>query len=195
MSDRLRHNANLVDALGSSLRSGSHGLDTVPALLKRVLQEESWREFVTQRGDHVKHERFAEFVTTLPLAGLGTSVDLVCRIVASEPEAADLLDRALQRPVGANQYSIGEGADNVNTLPDGNSKAQALRRLRKDAPELHADVLSGRLSAHAAMVRAGFRRRTLSVPIAQPDAAASVLRKHMSPEDLTRLIELLKETP
>lgn len=193
MSDRLRHNANLVDALGSSLRSGSHGLDTVPALLKRVLQEESWREFVTQRGDHVKHERFSAFVTTRPLAGLGSDVDLVRRIVADDTETSDLLDQAIQGRQGERTDLV----NNINEVerPVGTTKAQALRKLRRDAPELHADVLAGRLSAHAAMVSAGFRRRTVSVPIGQPDSVASTLRKHMSLEDIARLIELLKETP
>lgn len=183
MSDRLRHNANLVDALGSSLRSGSHGLDTVPALLKRVLQEESWREFVTQRGDHVKHERFAEFVTTPPLAGLGTTVEMVERVVGADAEAATLLRESLK------------GTRNNITGKRGTRRDYSLERLERDAPELRAEVLAGRLSAHAAMVRAGFRRRTVSVPIGQPASVAATLRKHMSLEDLARLIELLKETP
>lgn len=33
------------------------------------------------------------------------------------------------------------------------------RRLRKDRPDLHAQVLADKLSAHAAMVRVGFWQR------------------------------------
>ncbi len=43
--------------------------------------------------------------------------------------------------------------------PSGHSCERALRRLRKDRPDLHARVLSDELSPHAAMVEAGFRRR------------------------------------
>jgi hypothetical protein len=131
----------------------------VPALLKRVLAEGSWREFVTQRGERVVHERFADFAGTPPLKGIGTDVALVRRIVADDPEALDLLDRALQNPHGGDHSK----ANNVQVAPAGNTRERALRKLRKDAPELHADVLAGRLTAHAAMVQAGFRPRTFTV--------------------------------
>lgn len=51
--------------------------------------------------------------------------------------------------------------DNVNKVvrPDGNARQQALRRLRKSRPDLHKRVLGGELSAHAAMVEAGFRKK------------------------------------
>lgn len=194
MTDQLRRNANLVDALGSSLRSGDHALGTVPALLKRVLSEGSWREFVTKRGEHVQHQRFAEFATTPPLKGLGCEdISLVRRVVADDPEALDLLDQALQNPVGTNK-----GVDNINPHPDGTSRAQALRRLRKEADsgneqaaQLHADVLAERISAHAAMVQGGFRPKTISVPVNRPESLAAYLRKHMPREALLRLAELL----
>ena len=52
---------------------------------------------------------------------------------ADDPEALDMLDRALQNPP-----DIHTGVDNVNAKrPQGNTQDQALRRLRKDAPELH----------------------------------------------------------
>lgn len=51
-------------------------------------------------------------------------------------------------------------------------------KLRKDRPDLHAQVLAGELSPHAAMVEAGFRKRTITVPL-EPGAAAT-LRRHCS---------------
>lgn len=49
------------------------------------------------------------------------------------------------------------------TAPTGTSTAAALRRLRKHRPDLHAAVLAGRMTAHAAMVAAGFRPKTITV--------------------------------
>lgn len=197
MTDPLKLNATLVDALGSSLRRGDHALGTVPALLRQVLENEAWRDFETSRGDLVHHDRFAEFVTTPPLKGLGATVDLVRRIVADDVELLDLLDRALQNPVGGSR-KIELNDDNVNVefdleRPSGNSESAALRRLRKDRPDLHADVLAERLSAHAAMVIAGFRRKTQTVRMDSPESAAETLRKHMAPEQLRALVKLLAE--
>lgn len=186
MADDLRANALINDSLGSALRSGDHALGTIPALLKRVLADETWREFVTKRGEHVQHARFADFVTTKPLSGLGSDVALVQRIVADDKETLDLLDQALQSPVGVHRDT-----DNISISKHGTSAAGALRRLRKDAPELHADVLAGRLSAHGAMVRAGFRPKTVTVPVTRPEAVARSLLKYMTADDIAQLIAVL----
>jgi hypothetical protein len=143
--------------------------------------------FTTQRGELVQHERFADFVTTPPLKGLGADVDLVRRIVAEDSEALDLLDRALQNPAGRP-----ETLSNIqDKAPTGTTRAAALRKLRADAPELHAEVLAGRLTAHAAMVQAGFRRPTFTVRGDDPQSTARTLRKHLTAEQLTTLARLL----
>jgi hypothetical protein len=103
----------------------------------------------------------------------------------------DELDRLLKRPVGSNQHK--EGVDIVNTLgrPDGNAAGQALRRLRADAPELHDEVVAGRISPHAAMVKAGFRHKTLSIRLDDPERAAQSLLRQADPEFLAGLLRAL----
>jgi hypothetical protein len=185
-----RARGTLVEALSSALERGGSGLENAPELLRRLLADGSWRSFVTVRGELVEHASFADFVTTPPLKGLGASVALVQRVVADDPVALDLLDQALQAPHGGDRSK----GDNVNLAqPDGNSQTSALRRLRKDAPELHAEVLAGHLSAHAAMVQAGFRRRAVSVPVEDTDATARVLRKHLSSAAIVDLVRILSE--
>lgn len=185
-------NAVLVEALGSALRRGGNALADVPDLLRRVLEEESWQEFVTPRGELVQHARFVDFVTTAPTRGIGASVDLVRRIIADDTEALDLLDKAVQGKVGRPSKNSDVITNKGDANQRGTSRDGALRKLRKDAPELHADVLAGRLSAHAAMVQAGFRPKTVSVPVQRPDAVAAALRKHMTPDQIAELRALLE---
>lgn len=191
-----RANWGLVSDLGSSLKYGGSALGNVPALLREVLETEAWRDFVTPRGNPVHHDRFAEFVTVPPTEGLGASVDLIRRVVANDPKTLDLLDQALQNPVGgSNKINLNDDdSNNENDLvrPSGTSKDYALRRLRKDAPELHAEVLAGNLSAHAAMVKAGFRPKTFTVR-PDPASAARTLRRHMPPDALRSLARLLTD--
>jgi hypothetical protein len=183
----LRQRATLVEALSSSLEHGGTALGTVPKALRRLLEEEAWREFTTSRGEHVTYERFADFVATPPLKGLGADIALIERITAEDIITADLLDRALQNPVG-HPKSIG---NNRPDRPEGTTKAKALRRLRKDAPELHSEVLAGRLSAHGAMVQAGYRPKTVTVSVTRPEAVAKSLLKYMSADDIAKLITVL----
>ena len=182
-----------VETLGSSLRRGGEALDPVPDLLKRLLTDEAWRCFQPRMGQLVEHQRFADFVTTPPLGGLGTSVDLVRRIVSADVEALDLLDQAIASRQG-------ERTDLSNNMGEvhpkqGTSKDQALRKLRKDAPGLHADVLAGRISAHAAMVKAGYRPRTFTVAADRPDRIVATLRRQLDPETLAAVAELLRGVP
>ena len=63
------------------------------------------------------------------------------RLVKDDPVAVDALDRAMQGKQGSRTDLV----DNVNEVerPTGNSEAATVRRLRKDRPDLHAQVLYG----------------------------------------------------
>lgn len=182
-------NAVLVQALGSGIRSTGNGLTDLPLLLRRVMEEEAWRAFVTPRGELVEHERFIDFITTPPTAGLGTNAELMKKIVADDPVAADLLDQALAGRSGERTDLV----DNMHEVmrPSGTSKEAGLRRLRKDRPDLHAEVLAGRLSTHSAMVKAGFRQRKISIPVTTAEDAAKAIRRNMDPDQVKALAQLL----
>ena len=130
-------------------------------------------------------------------------MDVVKRVAGADVETLDLLDQAMRRPEGGDKRSeeYKTTADNVSSdgrpggarPAQGNSSSRALRKLRSDAPDLHADVLAGRLSAHGAMVKAGYRPRTLTVRPDDPEAVVKSLRTHMEPAALVELLRLLAD--
>lgn len=185
------HNAHLVELVGGVLRDEAHVFSSGPKLLRQLLESGAWRDFVTRRGDHVQPHSFEEFVTTPLLKGLGADMDVIRRVASADPVTLDLLDQAQQRPHGGDRTQ--GKIDNVQLAPTGNSSPRALRKLRDDAPELHAEVLAGRLSAHRAMVQAGYRPRTLSVRPDDPASVVKTLRTHMEPEALVELMRLLAD--
>lgn len=193
-ADPLRARGSDVAALVDSLRRGGSALESVPAQIKQILADGRWRHFVTRLGKEVRHERFVDFVVTPPLAGLGANVDLVRRMVGDDNEALDLLDQATQNPDGRPSEEDRETVSNIHSSrPAGTTKDRALRKLRKDAPELHAEVLAGRLSAHAAMVEAGFRPKTFTVRADDTTSTARTLRKYLTPTQRAELARLLTE--
>jgi hypothetical protein len=67
-------------------------------------------------------------------------------------------------------------------LPDPRATGRdtAHRRLRKDRPDLHAQVLAGEITPHAAMIEAGFRRKTITVPVDAHSAAQTIAPRSTS---------------
>jgi hypothetical protein len=160
----------------------------VPGLLKRILAEERWRmRVIQQSGEIVEFNSFTEFVTTPPLEGLGANMDLIRRICRGDTETVDLLDAAVKGQQGKRTdlvYNIHE----VTERPSGTSLSSALRRLRKERPDLHQRVLSdNEFSANAAMVEAGFRTKTITIPI-DPKRAAKSIKKHFSEDQIEDLV-------
>ncbi len=178
-----------VAQLGSAIRSGASGLQDVPGLLKSVLDGDGWRDFVTLRDEPKAPTSFADFVSARPLSGLGSNVEQILRLVNDDAE----LSRLVRDAASSGQGRRSDLVDNINEVarPDGTSRAHALRRLHNTEPELHADVIAGKLSPHAAMVSAGLRPKTTTVRVADPESVARSLRKHMTAEDLARLRDLL----
>lgn len=199
--DVLAENAVIVDALGDAL-SSTRDLEAVPLLLVRVVRENRWQERTVgfgRRGALPRYHRYAEFakfVSDPPLEGLGTTVDALRRLCRDDAEALDAIDAALRRPDGRPEATTRETFDNVQGFspplaPTGNSSARALRALRDHSPELHAEVLAGRVSPHGAMVAAGLRRRTLTIPCDDPAAAARSIRRHFDAAAVAALVAAL----
>jgi hypothetical protein len=178
---------------------GEEWLNNAPGLLKRLISENLWQRRIDEvTGEVVEFERFVDFVTTKPLEGLGSTISTLKRVCGGDVEATDLLDQALQQADGGDHRSeeYRTTVNNINSdtvdRPAGTSRAAALRKLRRDARELHDQVIAGELSPHAAMVQAGFRRPTLTIPL-DPTGAAGAIRRNCDQDFISQLIELLSE--
>jgi hypothetical protein len=178
--------------------------------LAEVLKTGAWRSYDSPTGAKCIYDDFAVWVAAPVPLGLHTTVDNLWEIAKGDAGLLGALDEALRNPPGGDRRSADFKIDNIRLEtpgderpqrapnPGGTAKRQALRKLRKEADsgnekaaELHAEVLAGRITAHAAMVQAGFRPKTISVPVSKPERVAAYLRKHMPRESLLRLAELL----
>ena len=208
MIDVMRENDGFIEALQTAVNSADFGLDHLPQLLFRIIDEHRWQcRYVRALKREVEFARFTEFATTATPAGLGTSLVTLERMCSDDRTALDALEQATTggegNPTGINQYTkastglLGGTDNNVHSStsresPTGNAARAALRRLRKDSPSLHARVLAGELSPHAAMLEAGFRKRMISIPIEDAERAARAIRSNASPEFIRELIDCLE---
>jgi len=107
-------------------------------------------------------EKFAQVAR-----GQKTKVQVEQAVRAAAAQQRDARDRQKQRNWGGDRKSKDrhiklynkKGDVQDDPPPTGNSTEAVLRRLRKDRLDLHTRVMAGELSAHAAMIEAGFRKR------------------------------------
>ena len=176
----LRSRDTYVNALATSLLNGQ-SLRDVPGLLKQIINGEMWRErIVTQTGEVAKFKTFREFVEAYPPEGLHTDITFLIQLCNQfdDMEAVHMLSGAeaggrggANNPngIGGKSGKIIVNVDNINIdngrdTATGTSTAFTMRTLEKRAPEVHAEVLAGNLSPHAAMVKAGLRTPPFQMP-------------------------------
>ncbi len=142
--------------------------------LALAVQERIWERLTDEAGRPLTFRQFLE--APYPI-GIGVGVDLARRLVAlphrreALPEhaaAVAQLRREFERllleplrPPGRPRKQRGNVGDRIVPPPvrGSTSREYLLRRLRRDAPQLVERVLDGELSAHAAAVEAGIRKR------------------------------------
>jgi hypothetical protein len=173
-------------------------LGHVPQTTRELLTTGAWRERF-EMGRRIQFDSIVEFITVpTSQGGCGWQPDKVTELLRKSDdsealrmwEAAikareiDAKDRANVRPVGRppkNVSDVKNDTDNYLGRPKSGTRAEALRRLRRDRPDIHARVLAGELTAHAGMIEAGFRKK-------QPSRKLTMLQK------IRRMIPKLSES-
>ena len=144
-------------------------------------KEHPWRCFEYEKAGVVtrcEYETFNEYLGQWSRLTLKQLKDLF----HADAAILDLLDVATQRKAGGDTSIV----NNINDAkrPEGDTVAAGLRRLRKDRPDLHQLVLQGGISTHGAMLQAGFRRPTKTIPIDTPASAVRALLRVFSAEEI-----------
>lgn len=138
-----------------SLSRGTGSLRNFPGLLRRVIETRAW-ECRRTHGKMIKLRSLRELITKDPLEGWGEDPSKVEAVIRDDPEALAMFREAMKHQ--------GERTDLGNIIPEvqrphrGTSRAWSIDRVRRecDAPTVAA-VMSGKMSAHGALVKAGLR--------------------------------------
>jgi hypothetical protein len=185
-----------VENLAMLLKDGGFSLAYIPKYLRKVLIEGSWQEFETQLGRRVQHDTFTSFVVTKPLAGLGSDVDTLKRLVADDPELLGMVTEATTGQRGGDRSKptvLEEQSVQCTPSSKGNRADRGVVVLKQNEPEQYAAVIAGERSIHAALVATGRRKPYVSVRTDDPASAARTLRKKLTVEQRHELARLLVE--
>ena len=99
-----------------------------------------------------------------------------------------MLDKAITGQHGGDRSKV----NNINhdKATKGTSNTYALRKLRKDRPDLHAKVIAGELTPNSAMVEAGFRQKQITI-VLDAVRAANAINRHFNDEQRKQVVELI----
>lgn len=148
----LKDNGALVETLWHAVDEGAGTLEAVPALVRKVLETGAWQRRA-YRGRVFEHERFLDFITARPLAGCGWPPEKVEALIRDDAETLAMWRVATTGKQGAHHDNI------MMRAKQGTSRAYTLAKLSVRSPALHAAVVAGELSANAAAIQAGFRKK------------------------------------
>jgi hypothetical protein len=137
---------------------GTQAFEIVPLALKKIIAEEQWRSRKDKHGKEFKS--FEAFATHRLWQGLETTLQDLQAFCRKRKDVEKMVLEAMEpgRLDGGDRRSEQFQSDNV-TLKRGNSALYTLKRLKRDRPDLFEDVLNGELSANAAAIEAGFRKK------------------------------------
>lgn len=197
-------NGTVVREVIASTASGDQVMSALPGLVRRLIDEEAWREFPAPGiGGVVRHEFFAEFITEAPPRGLGGRASQLVALCGKDKLLADEVRRLLlaeipaAAPAGGDHRSAAFQDCDTNlkpTPPKPDRVGHVVARLKRDDPDLAERVVRGEITSNAAAREKGWRKPR--IVLSTPERVADSLRKWMPRDALARLAELLtQESP
>lgn len=172
---------DVVNALQQEIGRGSAKLfDTVPYLLRTVIEDRAWLSKSDKHGD--RFESFEAFVSHPLWWGLESSIEELIAYCRNAPDVQQLIREQVsaastRSEAGAKGGRGNKAVGNTRCFDEANTATYALRRLKRDRPDLAEKVVAGALSAHAAAVEAGFRAPTWTAPADPIRLAEAIERK------------------
>lgn len=130
-------------------------LSHLPGLIRRVIEERVWEGRV-HNGRFIELASLRELVTEMPIAGWGQDPAKIEALIKDDPEALALWREEMKGKAGRPKH---DEKSRSNTTELDRGKAYTCARLKRESPELFAQVVAGELSANAAAIKAGFRKK------------------------------------
>jgi hypothetical protein len=148
-------NQQLCSGCIQAILHGGNMLSTVPKTLKRIIETEAWLERRVGNGRIVKLNNLRELITKKPLDGWGEDPAKIEAIIRDDHEVLTMWREAMK--THGNRYSL--NGDNINLQEKGTSRSYTDSRLKRQYPDLFELVKAGKLSANAAAIKAGWRKK------------------------------------
>jgi hypothetical protein len=150
--------AELVQTTVDCFRRGCGSLENLPGLIAKVIEVKAW-ESRLHHGRLYELPSLRDLVTRKPPEGWGQNPDKIEALLKDSPEVLACWREEMKHKTGPKAES--DLCNNITetTKGTGTSKAYTLSRLKRENAELFQQVVAGELSANAAAIKAGWRKK------------------------------------
>lgn len=181
-------NGKLVRGLSSDVNKKQRSREIVALEFIEVADIKIWETGWMLFGEYFKPCPFKEFVNNPFPRGLGTDADTLEDLLSHNTIAHNYFLKANERKHGGQQNNTNAANDHktkhnnvmVRKAPQGNSIDYALRKLRTDAPEIHAKVIVGELSSNAGMILAGLKQPSPTVSVGKTETQVEAFIRYIN---------------
>lgn len=167
-----------------SLYEATGGMKQFPGLLKKIIANKAWERRIS-KGKVIELASLRELITEKPIRGWGEDVRKVKAVIKDDAECAAMFRKAMKEQPGT-RTDLCDNVTEVEPQKTGNSKDYTCERLMEQAPELFEEVKAGRMSANAAAIKAGIRKK--------PQASEQCLKAWGKSEDRISILKKIVET-
>ena len=163
-----KENENICSSAEEALRWGGNYIQNFPGLIRKIIELEAWKEREVQHEGVIKLNSLCELITEKPLKGWGTTIEKVQKYINDDPDLLVMFREHTIQTEGKKPKHEDYTGNNVTSINrvTGNSKAYTLQRLKENHEELYNEVKEGKLSANAAAIQAGFRKKDTPLEVA-----------------------------
>jgi hypothetical protein len=158
----------LCDSVMSAIHHGLGNLETVPALLRRIIENRAWECRQVKMRGVVKLANLRELITKDPMDGWGENPERIEALIRDDAEVLAMWEREMRIKPGPKPESDSNSSFDIikrTNASAGTSRAYTVSRLQREAPELFAQVAAGTISANAAAIKAGFRKKPTTLEL------------------------------
>lgn len=165
-------------------------LENFPGMLKKMIEEKVWERRV-HHGRTYELPNLYALITRKPLEGWGEDPKKIEAIIKDNAEVLAMYREQMLQESGA-RNDLGNNITEVERVT-GTSRAYSIARVKKDCdPDTVAEVLAGKISPNAALVRSGIRVNRQIFLSQDPAQAAAKIRKAMGEEYAMKLSDSLR---
>lgn len=193
----------MVQSLARNIHDHDRSESSVPKTIRFMLSEfpeneegvkYNWQCFIVpDSGEEWRPDSFLSFVTDNPPRGLGTTIGkLEVWVKAEMPELLPILkDSKIPGLAGhGGERGVGQGVNNTLVDRGTSNPDYILARLKRDDPEMAQKILDGELTANEAAIKAGIRKKYISVRC-DPDGFIKKIGQVFSRAEIEYIIDEL----